>query len=149
MSKVKAIISDLDGTLCNLSHRLHFIENENNDKDWHQFHSNCLNDTIFSWCENLLRSMQKSGYKIIFMTGRDDAYIEQTKIWLKKHDIAYEMLLMRKAGDNRPDSVVKWELYQNNLSHYDIEFVLEDRNSVVEMWREKGIRCLQCAPGDF
>jgi hypothetical protein len=28
-------------------------------------------------------------------------------------------------------------------------FVVEDRNRVVEMWREEGLVCLQCAPGEF
>jgi len=27
--------------------------------------------------------------------------------------------------------------------------VFDDRNSVVDMWRENGVRCMQVAPGDF
>jgi len=27
--------------------------------------------------------------------------------------------------------------------------VVEDRTRVVQMWREEGLVCLQCAPGEF
>ena len=29
------------------------------------------------------------------------------------------------------------------------ELVFDDRTSVVDMWREKGLRAVQVAPGDF
>jgi phosphoglycolate phosphatase-like HAD superfamily hydrolase len=39
---MKTVIFDLDGTLCDISHRLHFIENGN--KDWDGFYAACPDD---------------------------------------------------------------------------------------------------------
>jgi hypothetical protein len=57
---------------------------------------------------------------------------------------------MRSAGDMRKDSIVKEEIYrQEILGRYNVWFVLDDRNQVVDMWRLLGLRCLQVAPGNF
>jgi hypothetical protein len=57
---------------------------------------------------------------------------------------------MRKYGDFRQDSIVKREIYERFIApDYDILCVLDDRNSVVSMWREIGLTCLQVAEGDF
>lgn len=57
---------------------------------------------------------------------------------------------MRPAGDYRPDQIVKRELYEAHIAgQYDVLFCVDDRNSVVAMWRELGLTCLQCAEGDF
>lgn len=57
---------------------------------------------------------------------------------------------MRPEGDIRKDSIVKRELFEKYVRpYYNIEFVLDDRNQVVEMWRSLGLKCLQVAEGDF
>jgi hypothetical protein len=57
---------------------------------------------------------------------------------------------MRKYGDFRQDSIVKQEIYEQLIApDYDILCVLDDRQQVVDMWREIGLTCLQVAPGDF
>jgi hypothetical protein len=57
---------------------------------------------------------------------------------------------MRKKGDFRKDSVVKKEIYEKYIKdNFNILFCLDDRNQVVNMWREIGIKCLQVQDGDF
>ena len=57
---------------------------------------------------------------------------------------------MRPENDNRQDSIVKREIFEQYIKGvYDIEFVLDDRNQVVEMWRSLGLKCLQVQEGDF
>ncbi len=63
-------------------------------------------------------------------------------------------LHMREDGDFRKDSIIKEEilnkyLKDNNLKVDDIAFVVDDRKKVVDMWRRRGITCLQCAEGHF
>ena len=42
------------------------------------------------------------------------------------------------------------ELYEQHVKdHYDVLCVFDDRNQVVDMWREIGLKCLQVQPGDF
>ena len=58
---------------------------------------------------------------------------------------------MRAADDYRKDDEVKFELYKENVDDkYFIHYVLDDRNQVVDMWRDKcNLTCFQVAPGDF
>ena len=45
---------------------------------------------------------------------------------------------------------MKREIFERCIRDlYDIEFVLDDRNQVVEMWRSLGLKCLQVQEGDF
>ena len=58
---------------------------------------------------------------------------------------------MRKTGDNRKDSIIKKEIYEKYLKpmNYHVLFILDDRNQVVEMWREMGFTVFQVAEGNF
>jgi hypothetical protein len=89
--------------------------------------------------------------KIIFVSGRPDTYYEATRNFIyKKANVGEFLLYMRKEGDIRKDSIIKKEIFDNHIrDKYYVDFVLDDRNSVVNMWREIGLTCLQVAPGDF
>lgn len=146
--KVKAIIIDLDGTLCNNEHRKHFIEGDK--KDFDAFNVACTGDTRNEWCYRLAFNMSES-YEILLVSGREDKYIEETRTWLNKNFkyIGYT-LYMRKAGDYRKDSEIKEEIYKQQIEpRFDVLFCVDDRQQVVDMWRSIGLTCLQCAKGDF
>ncbi|MGV8142933.1 MAG: hypothetical protein ACP5NS_04870 [Candidatus Pacearchaeota archaeon] len=93
------------------------------------------------------------GYTTIFVSGRMDKYREQTKSWLNKNVVGYSdrmPLFMRRTDDYRKDFEVKEEIYHLEIEGiYDVEFVLDDRNQVVDMWRKLGLTCFQVAKGDF
>lgn len=147
----KAIIVDLDGTLTNVDHRLHHIQKE--PKDWNTFNHHVEGDALNIWCAQIITAMRNSGYKTVLLTGRREKYRDKTEAWLKKHDIQYEVLHMRKDHEDsfrRPDHQIKRDIYQKEIApKYNVLFVLEDRLKVVRMWREIGVTCLQCDWGDF
>jgi hypothetical protein len=59
-------------------------------------------------------------------------------------------LVMRKHEDNRPDNVVKLEIFnQLYRDEFNVKLVLDDRDQVVRMWRSLGLTCLQVAEGNF
>ena len=62
----------------------------------------------------------------------------------------YERLYMRAEQDYRADDIVKSEILDQIIADgFQPDMVFDDRNRVCDMWRERGIRCLQVAPGDF
>ena len=143
----EAIICDLDGTLSINDHGRSFFEADDCDKD-------ALNHSVAL----VLQMARASCIKIIYLSGREDKYREPTEKFLNTHDLDYDYvfdnrdyeLFMRKTGDNRADDIIKWEIYQKHIEpNYDIQFILDDRNQVVDMWRSKGLTCFQVAPGDF
>lgn len=100
---------------------------------------------------SIVQTLYDFGHQIIFMSGRSDVCRYLTHIWLLFHVSVPGVLLMRPEGDHRPDTIVKRELYEMHVAPYGpVTAVLDDRNSVVKMWREElGLTCLQVAEGDF
>lgn len=157
-----SIIVDIDGTIANCEHRLHHIENFSSDTeatfeaDWDAFYSNCDLDDPIGPVVQLVKSLCDRDYCVILITGRSGKYREQTEQWLRAHEIPFDLLLMRKDGDHTSDDVIKrawWRLIKSgqvSLPEAALpNLVIEDRKRVVEMWREEGLICLQCAKGDF
>jgi hypothetical protein len=133
------IIVDLDGTLA--------IHQDRSPFDWGLVHTDLPNTPVVS----VVRAMAAAGYSIVYCSGRDSVCREATETWINEHVGVDGPLYMRARGDNRKDAVVKKELYENHIEPtYRIAFVLDDRDQVVELWRnELGLTCFQVAPGSF
>jgi hypothetical protein len=73
-----------------------------------------------------------------------------TEDWLKFYDIDYNQLIMRRTGDTRKDSIIKEEIFWEQIEpHYNVIAVFDDRDQVVKMWRSLGLKCLQVDYGNF
>jgi phosphoglycolate phosphatase-like HAD superfamily hydrolase len=146
---MKAIIIDLDGTLCNVQHRVHFVKEQ--PPNWPAFFDACVDDTPNAAICALIEMARDAGIAVIYVSGRPDSHRAQTDAWLARHFLDEHIeLLMRTEGDYRPDQVVKRELYEAHIAgQHTILFCVDDRNQVVCMWRDLGLTCLQCAEGDF
>ncbi len=134
----KVIMVDIDGTIAKMHNRGPF--------EWHKVG----NDLPMNHVIDLLRAYDNMGYIIILMSGRDSVCREKTIQWLNDNEVPYDYLYMRPEGDVRKDSIVKHELYWNHVGeNFTPDFVLDDRNQVVEMWRAMGLICFQVAEGNF
>lgn len=149
--KELAVICDLDGTLCNLDHRLHFVKRtkEEGKKDWKSFFDNLSsdlpNDAVAATIDKL-----SERYPIVFASGRPDDYKRQTVTWLHTYGFSTTHLYMRCRGDHRPDYVAKEIILDFEiLTRFRPLFFLDDRDQVVELWRKRGFVCFQVAKGDF
>lgn len=151
--RTKAMIVDLDGTLANIDHRLHYVRREPGiPKDWDSFFGEIPNDTINPWCEKIIEPFQHKDEPMLLVlcSGRPEDYRKQTKEWLKDNEISVYSLYMRPKGDKRQDWIVKEMILDFELlPKYEILCAIDDRKQVVDMWRRRGIVCLQCAEGDF
>lgn len=148
-------IVDIDGTIADASHRMHHIAGEFDNqgmvkpKDWDAFFDACVDDEPIPHMVRLMDALVMHE-DVLLVTGRSDRVRDLTEAWLKKYNICHEKLYMRKAGDHRPDDVVKSELLDQILADgYQPVFAFDDRNRVVKMWRERGVPCAQVADGDF
>jgi uncharacterized HAD superfamily protein len=98
----------------------------------------------------VVNCLWKSSKTIIYITGREDSCYEETYKWLVENCPPFSKLYMRKTGDYRKDSEVKKEIYENHIKDkFNVLCVLDDRQSVVDMWRDLGLKCLQVNYGDF
>ncbi len=145
------IIFDIDGTLANLDHRRPMVENLDHDKqDWKSFlHDwNVIKDTPVENIVRLAKLFYDLEFKIYLCSGRTEVVEQTTRLWLKLNDIKYDKLFMRKRDDSRKDDLVKKD-FLKEMDKDRIWFVVDDRQSVVDMWRSEGLTVLQCAPGNF
>lgn len=133
------IIVDVDGTLA--------LVNGRNIYDDSLVHTDKPNTPVVNLVTHFIRTTHRS---IIIISGREQKCEQQTTEWLLKNNIFFDSIFMRKTGDNRKDSVIKREIYEQHIKDkYYVDFVLDDRNQVVDMWRELGLLCLQVYYGDF
>jgi hypothetical protein len=140
------VLVDVDGTLANLDHRLHWIKS--GKKNWPRFFAEVSRDTpiepIVKWVQNL-----KPEYTVCIVSGRpEDLTGHETEAWLRLHHIPFDYLFMRKGGDRRQDNFVKEDIL-HRLPKGQIAFIIDDREQVVQMWRRHGLSVYQVAPGDF
>lgn len=142
-----AIIFDLDGTLSDPSRRRHLLHGD--DRNFAAFEHEAGNDPVVEPIKRLLLTL-RLGNAIVLTTGRTERFRPLTAMWLALNEIPSDHLLMRRDRDGRPDHVVKREMldqiHSMGLAPW---LVVDDRNSVVKMWREAGLTCLQCNEGDF
>jgi uncharacterized HAD superfamily protein len=154
-------IFDIDGTLTDISHRLHFIgatatsfvkEEESPKKDWDSFFNAAVDDTPIFEVITIARALAKAGHTLIYSTGRRESSRSITVNWFNKYRVPMSIIYMRKNDDHREDNVVKSEIFDQILVDYSGEViggVFEDRQQVVEMYRARGCRVFQVAPGNF
>jgi polynucleotide kinase len=135
----KAVICDLDGTLSLL-----------NGRDPYNA-ATCDNDLLNTPVAAALKMAKQQGYQVILLSGREDKFREPTVRFLNKHQIGYDLLLMRTSNDFRKDNIIKRELFEGEIQgKYFVEFLLDDRNQVVDMWRKDlHLPCFQVNYGDF
>ena len=186
------IVFDIDGTLSNPDHRLHFIQPKGEDctvcegtwqrhdsghqkgnvdhtrtgsciyakKDWDGFYAACGDDLPIPQTVKICQDLMLAGHTVEFWTGRRDTERDTTVEWLNEHVVTREIYLnlfamfewegvtlkMREGGDRRRDHILKME-FIDPLDPPDIIF--EDRSTVVQAYRERGLTVFQVAEGDF
>jgi predicted kinase len=146
----KCILVDIDGTMA--------LMNGREPYDW----ARVLEDRPNWPVVNLVKLIRDAAYvqgdesawEIIFMSGREEVCRTETELWLGDLGFHDHKLFMRPTlpdGQRQPaDNIVKLELFNQHIRYaYDVQFVLDDRDQVVEMWRKLGLTCLQVAPGAF
>lgn len=150
MGIFKDVIVDMDGTIADISERV--VKAEANPPqgkrmDWNVF----LDPIVMSQTDkpnehvvHLVKMLQETGHRIIVTSARNERHRAVTTQQLDEWGIKYERLYLRKDGDFRQDGIVKAELYKQILTdEYVPVIAIDDRNQVVEVWRNLGLHCWQ------
>jgi len=163
------VIFDLDGTLADIEDRRQMSVKPNGKMDWDIFFhpDNIKYDKPIPAVVNLIQTYEDKAYKIVIFSGRNDRSWNETKLWLKRYEIPFDLLVMRPdkfksksfpvadgnpaTSDMRymPDEILKKKMLDTFVDINDVLFVVDDRQKVVDMWRDLGLTVFQPAPGDF
>lgn len=137
-------ICDIDGTVAD-------CKGVRSPYDYSQVRYDRPRDKIIE----LLWDRYQTGNGLIFMSGRPDInnVRADTEEWLRTYvRLPYKALLMRPADRQQiNDAIIKRDLFDENIRGiYNIGLVFDDRDRVVDMWRNGlGLDCLQVNYGDF
>jgi predicted kinase len=134
-----AIIVDLDGTIADLSHRDPYDAMK------------CVDDGFYADVWQTIDAVAiANDARVILVSGREETAEAPTRMWCELNDLLFEELHMRRSGDNRPDRIIKTEIYNDKIKdRYHVICAFDDRDQAVRAWRTLGIRCYQVAYGDF
>jgi len=142
----KYIVCDLDGSLCDVEHRLSFIRGAGK-KDWNGFFGAMDKDTVRPVVKELI-DLTYPGYPVVLVTGRPEKYREMTESWLVNNNIRYDALYMRRDEDKRSDILIKQEILDLYLNRNNIEMSIDDRPCVIRgVWRKNKIKVIDVGDG--
>lgn len=136
-NKARAFIVDIDGTLASME------ACGRGPFDWARVGED---DPIVNVIETV-RALRSAGYLIVFMSGRSDVSRKETMNWLTDYDLEPEFLFMRRDQDSRPDDIMKYELFNQNVrENFNVIGVIDDRKKVCEMWEKIGLTLFRVGP---
>jgi len=154
------VICDIDGTLMNVEKRVEYAKKHKKDTDrvmdWDIFLNPMVMlefDTPNKDVVGVIKSLYHSdweNYNLIITSARNERHRDVTMKQLELAGLEYDAMYLRDDGDMRPDDIVKEELLGKiRTDGYNPTIAFDDRNQVVNKWRELGINCYQVRSGDF
>jgi len=141
-SRPNAIICDVDGTVA-------LMHGNRSPYDWHKVGTDKPNQWVIDLVEAYCTVR---GCVLIFLSGRSSVCWDETEDWLNKHiNPEFELYMRPIAQEFEKDAKIKHEIYTRLIKPvYDVQFVIDDRKQVVDMWRNvAGLKVAQVAEGKF
>jgi len=143
----EAVMFDLDGVLANAASRQHFLKGPR--PDWEAFFAASVGDPLIDEVAALL-GLLSADLAIVLLTARPARIRSQTMDWLGRHDLRWDLLVMRRDGDYRPARAFKQAAVQDIVARgFDIRLCFEDDLRNVEMFRSVGVPCLYIHSGYY
>lgn len=137
--KEDAVVFDIDGTLA-------LMYDNRGPFDWDKVTTDLPNRIVIEQIE----FHKSKGRKIILLSGRDTSARIKTEQWLNTHNIYCDALYMRKEDDNRKDSIVKLELYNEYIrDKYNVLCIYDDRLQVLDTWYKEGLFTFNVNQGNY
>jgi hypothetical protein len=144
----QAVVLDLDGVLSDASGRQHFLEGPGR-KDWRGFFDAAGDDPVITDVARLTELLDPSLVTVL-LTARPVRIRPLTVDWLGRHDLRWDLLVMRPDRDFGPSVEFKRrtarELQEAGL---DLRLAFEDDARNVVMFREEGVPCVYLHSGYY
>lgn len=134
----KCVLVDIDGTLAHMTNRSPY--------DWKRVGDDYVDTSV----KNVVNSITYShGAQIFICTGRDGSCLRESIEWLNDKGVLYDKVFIRKENDQRPDWVIKEEIWRQIAKDYYIVGMYDDRNQVCRRARALGLKVFQVEYGNF
>ena len=142
-----AVVFDVDGVLSDAASRQHFLEHGR--RDWEGFFDACGDDPLIDEVACLL-SLLDPALQIVLLTGRPVRVQPQTRAWLERFDVRWDLLIMRDYGDYTAAREFKRTTVKRLRQFgYDLRLAFEDDRRNLEMFREEGVTSVYIHSGYY
>lgn len=147
MTPGPTVVFDMDGVLSDAGGRQHLLEQPR--RDWDAFFAACGDDLLIEEVARLLEVID-ADHRVVLLTARPVRVQPATLTWLIRHELRWDLLVMRDAGDYTASRQFKRESV-GALRHYgfDLRLAFEDDRRNVEMFHAEGVPCIYIHSGYY
>ncbi len=87
---------------------------------------------------------------VVLLTARPTKVRDLTLLWLERHDVRWDLLVMRDGGDFRPSHEAKREaVHALQRVGFDLRLALDDDPRNATMFRAEGVPCVELHSGYY
>lgn len=149
---MRAVLVDLDSTICNTQHRHHLI-NRDGPTDWEAYSMACDEDTVIEPVRKLLTMIFARDVLFLFVSGRNVCALGKTVKWLDDHEVLYDAVYLRPRKNVMSNEEFKEHMLKTIIKRYtrmyedfEVELAIDDYLPTREMYERNGIPCLIVNP---
>lgn len=136
----RCAIFDIDGVLADATHRQHLVTGGR--RNWTQFFDQCGKDALIVPVAEMARLLDPALH-VVLMTARPSSVVDLTLEWLERHDVRWDLLIMRDYGDYQLARDFKdYALHEMRAYGFAPELAVEDDERNVAMFERRGVPCL-------
>ena len=136
---------DIDGVLSDAASRQHFIEAD----DWYAFFDACGDDPLIEEVARLIELLDDE-LVIVLLTGRPVRVRPQTRAWLDRYQLRWDLLIMRDMGDYSAARRFKQTTVADlRAGGFDLRLAFEDDRRNHEMFKAEGVPCVYIHSGYY
>lgn len=141
---------DIDGVLANADHRQHLLEPKGGGKkDWKTFFSRAGDDAVIAEVARLSTLLDPTLHRVL-LTARPVTIRDITTGWLERHDVAWDLLIMRPRREFSPSPVAKRHAVRELRAYgFDLLLAFDDDRRNVDMFHDEGIPCIYIHSGYY
>lgn len=142
-----AVVFDMDGVLSDAAGRQHHLARPR--RDWEAFFTAVGEDELIAEIARLLEVLDSS-LRVVLLTARPIRVQAQTLAWLARHDLRWDLLVMRDQGDHGAAREFKRDAVGHLRSYgFDLRLAFEDDRRNVEMFHRQGVPCVYIHSGYY
>jgi hypothetical protein len=132
----RCVLVDIDGVLSDASSRQHYLNNPEGRRDWRGFFGAVGDDLPLSAVPTLLALLDRS-LTIVLLSARPSWVLEVTVDWLQRHQMRWDLLILRGDDDEVGDAAdfKRGVLFELRESGWDIALAIDDDERIIEMYR--------------
>lgn len=146
-----AVVFDIDGVLSDATGRQHFVEPDptTGKKNWAGFFDACGDDPLIDDVAELLRVIDPL-MSVVLLTGRPARVQDRTLAWLDRHELRWDLLVMRNRGDYSTSPEFKRQTVRE-LRERGLEprLSFEDDLRNLAMFKSEGVPCVYIHSGYY